>query len=158
MAKLEGELVKYLLTLPELVSAVGKFTLTQKPFIFRDEMLVNLEDNQYTAVSAVVVEDGGPLDTNALTRFRARRVAVHIWANGNRDALGNLVNPTVVDDKIETTFAVLDKYLHRTDPEAVWWGTVLTQASDRLGDISKPVPVIDGDGIKLATVYYSVLF
>jgi hypothetical protein len=70
---------------------------------------------------------------------------------------GNLIDPKTVEDKIWNTFAVVDKYLHRTDPEPVVWNTTITYACDRIGDISKPISVIDGDGIQLATVYYSVL-
>jgi|SRR3954471_10176140 len=154
---LQGAAVKYLKTLPEVVAAVGKFNLTDVPFIFRDEMLVNLEDGQYQAVSALVVEDGGPLANPAITRFRSRRLSVTIWANGTRDGLGNLVDPKTVEDKIFTTFNIIDKYLHRTDPATIMWYTTPTFGSDRIGDLSKPISVTDGDGIKLATVYYSVL-
>lgn len=154
---LQGAAVKYLKTIPTLVSAVGKFQTSQIPFIFRDEMLVNLEDGQYQAVSAIVVEDGGALATPGITRFRARRLSVTIWANGTRDAMGNLVDPKTVEDKIFSTFEVIDRYLHRTDPATVLWGTTPTFGSDRIGDISKPISVVDGDGIKIATVYYSVL-
>lgn len=150
--------VKYLLNLPEVVNSVGKFAVSQKPFIFRNEILVNLEDHQYAAVSAIVVEDGGPLAVNAITRFRAKRLRVTIWANGDRDALGNLINPASVEDKINDTFLVLDKYLHRTDPRPVLWSTIVTQACERIGDISEPVSVVDGDGIQIATVNYSVFF
>jgi hypothetical protein len=150
--------VKYLLGVPEIVAAVGKTTVTEKPFIFRGEMNVNLEDNQYSAVAAIVVEDGGPLAVNAISRFRARRLRVTIWANGTRDAIGNLLSPVGVEEKINDTFLILDKYLHRTDPEPVVWSTIQTISSDRIGDLSEPVSVIDGDGIQIATVNYSVFF
>lgn len=148
--------VNYLLGISEVVDAVG--SNDEGPFIFRNEIIVNLEDHQYSAVSAIVVEDGGPLAVNSITRFRARRLRVTIWANGDRDAIGNLVNPGTVKEKINDTFLVLDRYLHRTSPEAVRWSTILTTASDRIGDISEPVAVIDGDGIQIATVNYSVFF
>jgi hypothetical protein len=154
---LQGAAVKYLLSIPEVVASVGKFVSSQKPFIFQDDMNANLEEGHYSAVSAIVVEDGGPLAVPGLTRFRARRLAVHIWANGNRDAIGNLLSGKVVEDKIDSTFKVLDKYMHRTNPSTVLWETTYTYGCDRIGDISKAVPVIDGDGIKTATVYYSVL-
>lgn len=150
--------VNYLLTVPEVVAAVGKFSDSQKPFIFRGEMIANLEDDQYTAVSAIVVEDGGPLAVNAVSRFRARRLRITIWANGNRDAVGNLLSPVGVEEKINDTFIVLDKVMHRTDPEPVLWSTVRTISCDRIGDLSEPVPVIDGDGIQIATVNYAVFF
>lgn len=150
--------VKYLLSVPEVVAAVGKTVDTLKPFIFRNEMLVNLEDNHYTSVAALVVEDGGPLAVNALTRFRARRLRITIWANGNRDALGNLTQPGLVEEKINDTFIILDKYMHRTNPVPILWSTILTNACDRIGDLSEPVSVIDGDGIQIATVNYSVFF
>lgn len=155
---LQGAAVKYLLSIPEVTSAVGKFTLTAKPFIFRDEMLVNLEDGEYQAVSAIVVEDGGPVAVPAITRYRARRLRVTIWANGNRDAGGNLVDPKSVRLKINDTFKVLDKYLHRTSPEIVMWSDIYTISSDRLIDLSEPVAVTDGDGIMIASVYYAVYF
>jgi len=148
--------VNYLLTLPEVTASVG--SNDEGPFIYRNEIIVNLEDNQYSAVSAIVVEDGGPLAVNSLTRFRARRLRVTIWANGIRDAIGNLTQPATVPEKINDTFIVLDKFLHRTDPEPVMWSTIKTISSDRIGDLSAPVSVIDGDGIQIATVNYSVLF
>ena len=67
---LQGAAVKYLLTVSAITDIVGKFNVSQKPFIFRDEMLVNLEDGEYQAVSAIVVEDGGPLNLGTLSRFR----------------------------------------------------------------------------------------
>jgi hypothetical protein len=154
---LQGAAVKYLKTLSPVVDSVGKFATSQVPFIFRDEMLVNLEDHQYQAVSAIVVEDGGPLATPGITRFRARRLSVTIWANGIRNGMGVLVDPKTVEDKIFETFSVIDMYLHRTDPDTVFWDSIPTFGSDRIGDISKPVAITDGDGIKIATVNYSVL-
>jgi len=155
---LQGACVKYLLTIPEVVDAVGKFNLTQKPFIFRDEILVNLEDGEYQAVSAIVVEDAGPYATLTLSRYRGRRLRVTIWANGLRDVMGNLVSPSSVRLKINDTFKVLDKYMHRTDPSIVHWASIPTVSSDRIIDLSEPVAVTDGDGIMIASVYYAVYF
>lgn len=157
MSALQHDAVRYLLSIPEVVAAVGKFDLTEIPFIFRDEMLVNLEEEQYFSVSAIVVEDGGPIATPGLTRFRNRRITVQIWANGTRDGMGNLVDPKTVEDKIFDTFKILDFYLHRTNPETVMWWTTPTYACERIGDLSKPISITDGDGIKTAAVNYSVL-
>jgi hypothetical protein len=157
MPALQHEAVRYLLGIPEVVAAVGKFDLTQIPFIFLDDMLVNLEEDQYNAVSAIVIEDGGPIAMPGLSRFRNRRITVQIWANGTRDGMGNLVDPKTVEDKIYDTFKVVDFYMHRTDPAPVMWWTTPTFACERIGDISKPVAISDGDGIKTATVNYSVL-
>lgn len=155
---LQQACVKYLLGLSDVVAAVGEFSDSHKPFIFRDEMLVNLEDNQYSAVSAVVVEDGGPLILTHLGRFRARRLRVNIWANGDRDDLGNLVSSKSVRNKIEDTFQVIDYHLHRPDSETVYWSTIATVFSERLIDLSEPVAVTDGDGIMTASCYYAVSF
>lgn len=155
---LQGAAVKYLLSISEVVAAVGKFNITNKPFIFRDEMLVNLEDNEYTAVSAIVVEDGGPIAVPTITRYRGRRLRITIWANGNRDAAGHLVDPKSVRLKINDTFNVLDKYMHRTSPAIIPWSGIFTISSDRLIDLSEPVGVTDGDGIMIASVYYAVYF
>lgn len=155
---LQQACVKFLLNTPEVVNAVGSFPDSHKPFLFRDEMLVNLEDSQYSAVSAVVIEDGGPLAVLHLGRYRARRLRVNIWANGTRDMLGNLVDSKSVRNKIEDTFQILDKYLHRPNPETIYWSTIPTVFSERLIDLSEPVAVTDGDGIMLATAYYAVGF
>lgn len=157
MTALQGDAVKYLLSLPEVVASVGQTAIEHTPFIFRDEMLVNLEDGQYSAVSALVVEDGGAIATPGLTRFRNRRISISIWANGSRDVTGNLIDPKTVEDRIFDTFKVVDKYLHRTDTEPVKWINTITYASERIGDISKPVAITDGDGIKTAVVHYAVL-
>lgn|SRR3954463_1654000 len=155
---LQGAAVLYLLNIPEVVDAVGKFNLTLKPFIFRDEILVNLEYDEYQAVSAVVVEDAGPLASLPTSRFRGRRLRVTIWANGTRDGNGNLANPRTVRWKINDTFKVIDKYLNRTDPATVYWADIATVACDRLVDISEPVAITDGDGIMIASAYYAVFF
>lgn len=148
--------VNYLLTIPEIVAVVG--SNDEGPFIYRNEIIVNLEDNQYSVVAAIVVEDGGPLAVNTLTRFRARRLRITIWANGVRDALGNLTQPGTVVEKINDTFIVLDKFMHRTDTAPVLWDDIITISCDRIGDISEPVAVVDGDGIQIATVTYAVFF
>jgi hypothetical protein len=157
-AYLQGPAVKYLLGIPEVVTVVGKFDISEKPFIFRDEMLVNLEDGQYEAVSAVVVQDAGPITSLELSRFRGRRIRVTIWANGTRDGLGNLVGSKSVYDKLSDTFDVVDKYLHRTNPELVDWDGVKTVSCDRLVDLSEPVALSEGDGILIASAYYGVFF
>lgn len=157
-AYLQGPAVKYLLGIPEVVNVVGKFDISEKPFIFRDEMLVNLEDGQYQAVSAVVVQDAGPITSLELSRFRGRRIRVTIWSNGTRDILGNLVGSKSVYDKLSDTFDVVDKYLHRTNPELVDWDGVKTVSCDRLVDLSEPVALSEGDGILIASAYYGVFF
>lgn len=155
---IEKAAVKYLSGLSDVVAVVGKTPESLKPFIFRDEMLDNLESNKYEPVSALVVEDGGPLAVNAITRYRARRLRITIWANGSRGPLGNLISPATVTDKINDTFLAFDKYLHRTSPEPVQWSTITTIASERLIDLSEPVAISDGDGIQIASVTYSVFF
>lgn len=154
---LQGAAVKYLLSIPEVVSAVGQ-TSEGLPHIYRDENLANLEDGYYQAVSSIVVEDAGPISSLALSRYRGRRLRVTIWANGDRGISGNLIGPKSVHDKITSTFNVADKYLHRTDPEPVVWGNYVTISCDRLVDISEPVLVSEGDGIMIASAYYGVFF
>jgi hypothetical protein len=155
---LQGAAVLYLLGISEVVNAVGKFPISNKPFIFRDEMLVNLEEGQYSAISAIVVEDAGPVASLVLSSYRGRRLRVTIWANGNRDQLGNFNDPKSVRLKIDDTFKIVDKYLHRKDPEIVNWSGVYTVSCDRSTDLSEPIAIIDGDGIMIATVYYTVYF
>lgn len=155
---LQGAAVKYLLSKSDVVAATGKFTITNKPFIFRDEMLVNLEDGEYQAVSAIVIQDGGPITLPGLTRYRCRRLRVIIWANGTRDNLGNLVDPKSVKLKLNDTFLTVDKYLNRVEPQMVPWGDIYTISSDRVSDLSEPVSIIDGDGIQTATAVYAICF
>lgn len=155
---IQGAAVKYLLTLPDVVATVGAFNLTLKPFIFRDEILVNLESGEYQAVSAIVVEDAGPVAGLPRTRFRGRRLRVTIWANGNRDGLGNLAEPRSVRHKLNDTFKAVDFYLNRTDSEIVYWAGIPTVGSERLVDLSEPVKLSEGDGILIASAYYAVYF
>ncbi len=155
---LQGGAVLYLLGIPEVVNAVGEFEDSGKPFIFRDEILVNLEDGQYSAVSAIVIEDAGPVAALSLSRYRGRRLRMTIWANGDRDLMGNFINPKSVRLKIDDTFKVVDKYLHRTDTETVDWAGIKTVSCDRSVDLSEPVAITDGDGIMIASAYYTVYF
>jgi len=154
----QGSAVLFLLGIPEVVAAVGKTTITAKPFIFRDEMLVNLESKEYSAVSAIVVEDAGPMASLQLSGFRGRRLRLTIWANGTRDVLGNLTDPRSVRLKIDDTFKVVDKYMHRKDTEMIQWPGLMTVSCDRILDLSEPVAVTEGDGIMIASAYYSVYF
>jgi hypothetical protein len=154
----QGAAVLYLLNIPEVVAAVGKTVITAKPFIFRDEMIVNLESKEYTAVSAIVIEDAGPMASLQLSAFRGRRLRMTIWANGDRDALGNFINPRSVRLKIDDTFKIVDRYLHRKDTEMVQWPGLLTVSCDRILDLSEPVALSEGDGIMIASAYYSVYF
>jgi len=155
---LQGAAVLYLLGIPEVVNAVGEFPDSGKPFIFRDEILVNLEDGQYSAISAIVVEDAGPVAALSLSPYRGRRLRLTIWANGDRDLLGNFINPRSVRLKIDDTFKIVDKYLHRTDTEVVNWSGIYTVSCERSVDLSEPVAIVDGDGIMIASAYYTVYF
>ncbi len=155
---LQGAAVKYLLSISDVVNVVGKTPQTNKPYIFRDEEIVNLESGHYQPVSAIVVQDAGPIVSLQLSRFRGRRLRITIWANGSRDVSGNLTGPKATHDKIATTFAVLDRYMHRTSPETVVWGDYRTLACNRIIDLSEPIAVSEGDGIMIASVYYEVFF
>lgn len=154
---LQGLAVKYLLSIPEVVAEVGEDP-SGVPFIFRDEILTNLESGQYGPVSAVVIEDAGPMAAPILSRYRGRRLRLTIWANGTRDVLGNLVGSKAVYDKLETTFQIVDRYLHRTDTETINWSGVTTVTCERLIDLSEPVKLSEGDGILIASAYYAVFF
>lgn len=157
MEALQGAAVKYLLGIPEVVAAVGE-SEDNGPYIFRDENLANLESGHYTAVSAIVVEDAGPITSLELSRYRGRRLRVTIWANGDRGVTGNLIGPKSVHDKIATTFDAVDKHLHRVDPEIVMWGSYATVSCDRLLDLTEPVAISEGDGIMIASAYYGIFF
>jgi hypothetical protein len=157
MEALQGAAVKYLLGIPEVVAAVGE-TAAGEPYIFRDETVVNLESGHYTAVTAINIDDAGPITSLELSRYRGRRLRLTIWANGDRALNGILPGPKSVHDAIATTFAVVDKYLHRVDPEIVMWGSYATVSCDRLLDLTEPVLVSEGDGIMIASAYYGVFF
>lgn len=155
---LQGAAAKYLLATPSVVSAVGSFDISGKPFIFRDEILANLESKEYQPIGAIVVSDGGPIAMPVISRFRLRRLEVAIWANGTRDLGGALVNAPSVPKKIDAIFKAVDRVLHRTSAEPVMWGDLLTISSERLTDLSKPVLVSEGDGLMTASAIYSVGF
>lgn len=155
---IQGQATNYLLSISEVVNSVGKFADSNIPFIFQNEMLANLEDSQYSAVSAIVLEDAGPIGSLQLSRYRGRRLRLTVWANGTRDVLGNLIGSKAVYDKLADTFTVADKYMHRTSPETVIWEGIHTVSCDRITDLSQPVAITDGDGILAASAYYAVFF
>lgn len=155
---LQAAATKFLLSVPEVVASVGKTSKTQKPFIFRDEILANLESEIYQATSAIVVEDAGPLASLEKSRYRARRLRVTIWATGNRNAAGILVGSKAVYDKIEDTFAVVDSYLHVVDAGSIAWADMTIAACDRIIDLSAPVAISEGGGIMIASAYYGVFY
>lgn len=156
---MQGAAVTYLLGIPEVVNAVGKTPVKNEPYIFRDENLANLEHGYYTAVSAIIVEDAGPVTSLEMSSFRGRRLRVTIWVNGDRDlATGNFINPRSARLKLDDTFKIVDKYLHRKSPDVVVWAGIHTVSCNRSQDLSEPVAITDGDGIMIASAYYTVYF
>lgn len=152
MADFSKEATKFLISRPSVVAAVSQFP-NGAPYIFHRKVGDNVEKANKTAI---VLMDGGysgdPVrgHTNHFKRLR-----VEMWAGPLRDARGLPINGSEGSDRLNAAYEALDKVFHRTSGKAQLWGSILSIASERIGDLVM-YPVSDGEEIMYGTVYYSV--
>lgn len=143
--------VKYLLTQPACVAAVGT-TDAGTPLIFQHSVFVPIEGRSTTA--AVIAYSGGD-GANVHNTMRFPRIMLEIWADPLRDRGRNTVDPGEVWRRINATFTVFDRALHRPQGGVQMWGTVRTINCTRMAEPAV-YPVPDGDGLLRAATFYGV--
>lgn len=144
--------VKYLLSVSEVVSAVGE--IDDVPLIFPRDMPLNMEDREDVAI---VVTDAGPWGNgNDYNTIEPRRLGIQIWAGPIRGTDG-----VSIDEDNETyrraysVYKIVDKHLHRVSGGHQWWGSIRSVTSRRFGgydDYATP----DGNGVVIGTQIYGV--
>ncbi len=143
--------VKYLLSRPECVAAVGT-TDIGTPLIFQHNLYFPIEGKSTTAV---VIHYNGGDGANLHNTLRFPRIMLEIWADPLRNMGRNTVDPGEVWRRINDTFTVFDRALHRPQGGVQMWGNLRTISATRQAEpIVYPVP--DGDGMMRAATFYSI--
>jgi hypothetical protein len=155
--------VKYLTGFADVTSLLGAYPPTDppgfagKPWLFSDMNQGVLKVMEGTSAAAVVCADFGGWEVPVpMSTARYRRLRLDIWIDPRRDAASNVTeSSSVTGNRGLAVFAALQFRLHRTDPDAVVWGDLVTVGCQLLVE---PVfqPVADGDWMLRGTAYYGV--
>ncbi len=144
---------KYLLSIPEIVSAVG--TIDGVPLIFaRDFGGLNMETRDDVAL---VTTDAGPWGSaNEHNTAEFRRLGIQVWAGPIRGDDGvSIVEDNETHRRAYKVYKLVDRYLHRVAGGDQWWGSIRCVSSRRFGgydDYKTP----DGNGVVIGTQMYGV--
>lgn len=151
---------QYLSGFSDVTSLLGAFDVADPtnpsvPYVFNDSMLVTLEG---TAACAIVcIDQGGWSVPVPLTTPHFCRLTLQVWVDPLRDSDNNIIETSgLTKQRGGQVWAAADSHLHRTNPDVVTWGNMVTVGCERLVEPSwvlKP----DGDGIWVGTSFYGVL-
>lgn len=158
--------VKYLGTFPDVTSLLGSFPLTDpspglagKPWLFSDNNQGILKVMEGTSSAGIVCGDFGGWDVPPpMGTIRMRRLRVDIWIDPLRDVNANVIETSsITAGRGMEVFNAVQFRLHRTDPDTVTWGDLVTTGCQLLTD-PQFLPVTDGDWLLRGTAYYGVQF
>jgi hypothetical protein len=158
--------VKYLLTFSDVTSLIGSFpsndsnpSNASQPWLFSDMNQGMLKVMEGTSKAGIVCGDFGGWEVPVpMATARYRRLRVDVWVDPLRDSLRNSTETSsATANRGMGVFNAVQFRLHRTDPDAVFWGDMCTIASMLLVE---PMfqPVSDGDGLLRGTAYYGIEF
>lgn len=144
---------KYLLSVPEIVSLVGK--IDGEPLIFaRDFGALNMETRDDVAL--VVTDAGSWGASNEHNTAEFRRLAIQVWAGPIRDDDGvSIIETNETHRRARKVYKVVDKYLHRVSGGEQWWGSIRSVTSRRFGGYDD-YQIPDGNGVVIGTQVYGV--
>lgn len=147
--------VTFLLAQPDVVSAVSTFAIggQRAPGIFQYRTWANIEGSSGTCV--VLSNEGGWAGANLHNTLRFPRLTCTVWADPIRDAGSNVTDPGEVMRRVFAVYRVVDKYLHRTGGDEVYFGQLRVISSIRL---TEPIisAVSDGDGLVRCLTSYAL--
>lgn len=158
--------VKYLVTFSDVTSLLGSFSPSDpnpgfagKPWLFSDNNQGVLKVMEGTSAAGVVCGDAGGWDVPPpMGTVRMRRLRVDIWVDPLRDVNANVIETSAITaGRGMAVFNAVQFRLHRTDPDAVTWGDLVTTGCQLLTD-PQFLPVADGDWLLRGTAYYGVTF
>lgn len=148
--------VKYLLSIPEIVSLVGSDgPKAAGPFIWQEAPLENMEQQAETAIVVMPPTSWGASD-DAHTQQHLR-IGLEFWTGPIRDALGNVIEPAETRRRMNAVYREVDRFMHRPDTKTVYWGTVRTYWVERIGNINR-YSVGDAKELVIGQVFYGVVF
>lgn len=141
----------YLLSLPDVVSAVGEEDGV--PFIFQRDMPFSLENREDVAI---VVGSAGPWGApNDHNTAEFERLSIQIWAGPIRDLDGDVIESNETHRRAKAVWRVVDRYLHRVSGGDQWWGSIRSVMCRRFGGYDDYV-LPDGNGTVVGTQIYGV--
>jgi hypothetical protein len=143
---------KYLAQFPKIVNMLGQGE-NGLPWLFNGDIYQNVAS---TSKAALVVRDAGSWGApEPQTTAEFPRIAIEIWTDPPRDALGNVSTPVHARTKAYRIYRQVDRILNRTTSAVVVWGDLITFGCQRLGNPSYLQNTTDDHVLKL-TVYYGV--
>lgn len=143
---------KYLLSLPDVVAAVGKSS-KGTPYIYQRDQRTNLENK---AASAIVVTSAGPWGTpNDYNTAEFERLGIQIWTGAIRGPDGEIIENDETHRRCKAVWRIVDKHLHRVRGGDMWWGSIRSVTSRRFGGYDDYM-LPDGNGIVVGTQIYGV--
>lgn len=154
--------LQYLATFPAITTLLGVVTANDPvsgnrglPLLFRENLLADLKG---TGASAIVCSNAGGWGSAvpyATQRFS--RLQVDIYTDSARDAGYNATgSPGQTVQRCEKLFSQVQSVLHRTDPQAVVWGDLVTVQCTLLAE-GQTRPSQDGDWMQQKTIFYGVM-
>lgn len=152
---------QYLLGFTDVTSLLGAFAATDPnpanaglPWLFKDDLLTVMEG---TSAAAVVCSPfGGWSAPIPLSSFDFERLSVEVYVDPLRDSANNITESSgATKQRGMAVFAAVKFRLHRTDPDTVTWGDLVTTGCQLL---TKPqfTKVPDGDGLLVGQSFYGV--
>lgn len=146
--------VKWLRAKTDVTDAVDTFQIGGQigPGIWGYRLWTRMEGSSKTSV--VISHDGGWAAPNMHNTLRFPRLVLNVWADPQRDAQKNDVDPWV-QRRANRVFEVVDKHLHRITGPEMYWGDLRVVSCVRLTEpIRYPTP--DGDGLIRLQAFYAV--
>lgn len=143
---------KYLLAIPAVTAQLG-VTPAGTPYLFQHNLFVTMEGTSSTA--AVLGYGGSWTGSNAHNTMRFPRLSLELYCDPLRDSGQNVTEPGETWRRLNKTFTVLDRYLHRVGGGEQYWGSIRTLSSVRQSDPTI-YAVPDGNGLLRAQVFYAI--
>lgn len=146
--------VEFLTTKTDLLALVGSDVPNGIPhFLFQYKLWTEIGGSESTAV--VVSSDSGWAGPNLHNTLKFPRLTVEIYADPQRDAVGNATDQGDHYRRLAAVFRVIDNYLHRPEGGSQMWGTLRTVSSARLVEPTINL-VADGNGLVRMVIQYAV--
>lgn len=158
--------VRYLSQFADVTSLLGFFPVSDpnpsnagQPWLFSDTTAGVLARLEGTSQCAVVCSDfGGWTAPAPLGTGRFRRLRVDIWVDPLRDVNNNVLeSSSLTTNRGLAVFNAVQFRLHRTNPDTVTWGDLVTYGCQLLTEPQFTV-VPDGDYLQSAPAYFGVMF
>lgn len=125
------------------------------PWLFQQKLHAVVEGSQ-SAAAVLSSFHGGWAAPNLHNTAEFPRLLLDLWVDPVRDLEHDYIELAETFRRARQVYAVLNRHLHRSTAEVVWWGTVRILGSTRLGEpVAAEVP--DGDGMIRLQVYYAVM-